>query len=72
MKTRCPRPLDDGDIEACLAAISRAGDSKKLGLISQELTYIFPRKYYTFYENPSFESINAHFAPDFEKHRCRK
>jgi hypothetical protein len=72
MKTRCPRPLDDGDIEACLAAISRAGDSKKLGLISQELTYIFLTKYYTFYENPSFESINAHFAPDFEKHRCRK
>jgi hypothetical protein len=48
MKTRCPRPLDDGDIEASLAAFSRAGDSKKLGLLSQELTGIFSMKYYTF------------------------
>ena len=36
MKTRCPRPLDEGDLNFTELLSQAAGDSKKLGLFSQE------------------------------------
>ncbi len=46
MKTRCPRPLDEGDFWMIqIEPAKEAGDSKKLGDDSQELTFKIPLNY---------------------------